>query len=233
MRKLTMVLFSVLLLNFMVSNASAYTYSLESHEGKDGEIQIEVIGNGTGEVQLQVNVVGDVLGDLRGLFFDYDSESDIQITNSSDVTSWDADDNLDKSLANMMKGTQQTFDAGAEIGTNGISKDDISSTTITLTSSSAISIGEEFGVRVTSVGADREDSRKYLYVPDEFGKIVEENTTEEISEVTDSEESVTPPGTPAPGGGTDTSPTPEPGTMLLLGAGLAGLAVLRKKYRKN
>ena len=59
---------------------------------------------------------------------------------------------------------------------------------------------------MTSVGTDgnREQSRKYIYVKDSFGKIVEE-----ISEVTDPEENVTPPGKSAPGGGTDTSPTLE------------------------
>ncbi len=249
MRKLTMVLVAISMVMFLGNSVQAYTYypptydgtnvsadtySLESHEGLNGEVQIEVIGNGTGEVQLQVSVVGDILGDLRGLFFDYDSASDIKITNSSDVTNWGAGDDLDKGLTNMMKGTDQTFDAGAEIGTTGIGKDDISATTITLTSASAINIGEEFGVRVTSVGTEgnREQSRKYLYIGDEFGKIVEENTPEEISEVADPEESVTSPEAPAPGGG-DTSPTPEPGTMLLLSAGLIGLAVSRKKFIKK
>lgn len=122
------------------------------------------------------------IADLQGLFFDFNDESllgNLSVT-GPDVSnsSFDANsvDNLGKGLN--MKGHHtnkgNAFDAGIAFGTPGIGKDDIQTTTFTLSSDgedltlSDIE-GARFGVRYTSVGEEdgpREDSLKIVDVND-------------------------------------------------------------------
>lgn len=104
-----------------------------------------------GSWQLTVSVV-EGYADLRGFFMDLDSDS-----SNDTVTQVGGKDNN-------MKGSGEAFDAGYEIGTAGIGKDDISSYTVTLPADFDINDLDDlsFGVRATSVGESREDSVKLV-----------------------------------------------------------------------
>ncbi len=130
----------------------------------------EVIGAG-GFIELEVTVaaqeVGGLQADLRGVFFDVGNEALLSGMSATggDVTDQQFRANAVDDLGNganlkgsLTKGGNK-FDAGVEIGTQGIGKDDIDTTMFTLAASGADFTldelgGERIGVRYTSFGAD-------------------------------------------------------------------------------
>jgi Cadherin domain len=107
--------------------------------------------------------------DLRGFFFDYEGLTPTlvatrAVTASNLGTSADGDDITKVGGAdNNMNGRGETFDAGLQFGTAGIGKDDISTVTFTINDLTLSEIdGLSFGIRATSVGADRSDDVKLI-----------------------------------------------------------------------
>jgi hypothetical protein len=110
------------------------------------------------------NQAGGTIADLRGLFFDF-ANSEILSSNLSiaggEVTGYSI---LDDGVTNLgggvnMNGTS-VYDGGILFGTAGIGKDDISSTTFTITSDQSLRLEDfldvDFGVSYTRDGdADR------------------------------------------------------------------------------
>ncbi len=90
-----------------------------------------------GSILIELEVIGG-LADIRGLFFDV---TDSALVNSlqvvgADITDsqFDADNISSLKKGVNMNGTHTDFDAGVAFGTPGIGKDDISSTSFSLSS---------------------------------------------------------------------------------------------------
>jgi VCBS repeat-containing protein len=148
----------------------------------DGEpaARITVQEDGAGGLEFTVAVDSDsgYIGDLRGLFFQVSDEALLGglTVSGADVTDSDAAADAVSDLgngANVNGGNHGPFDVGVEIGTPGMSGDDIQTTTFFLSHDSVdltldMIAGQDFAVRMTSVGATsdgdggREDSLKLV-----------------------------------------------------------------------
>ncbi len=181
---------------------------LKDFEGRDTEVSLDIIQYSESSVGVTA-YVSDGIADLQGLFFnlsDTYSAGDLNVYGRN-VTSYTYNDNKTVKIGGgvTMSGAG-TFDLGVQIGTPGIGKDDISSASFTIESLSgkAISFTDLFGARLTSVGANRQDSRKLVGLCE----------------------------TPTPNPTMPPAAVPEPTTLLLLSAGVLGFAGLRKKFRR-
>ena len=116
------------------------------------------------------------LGDLRAFYLDFASAETFTITNFKSYAGYDATGtpiataptstsvvsegvtSVGSKDTNMNGADGGTFDAGIEIGTSGIGKDDVGSISFTVTGSTALTFQDfltaSFGIRVTSVGLD-------------------------------------------------------------------------------
>lgn len=135
------------------------------------KIRVTLEENGSGGILMTVAVEGTLKADLRGLFFDVADESllkslSIKTTNAKDARNntefRQGDDSVrdlgDGANMNGLLGSDNGFDAGVEIGTSGIGKDDVDSFSFVLSSTTrGLSLADfanvDFGVRSTSVGA--------------------------------------------------------------------------------
>lgn len=142
----------------------------------EGDVTVKVVLTqlDTGEIEMSLDVLeGELTADLRAVYFDIGNESllDGMTASGADVTDSafkaDSVDNLGNGT-NIKGETDGAFDGGVEIGTQGAGKDDIQSTTITLSHPEGLSLSDfsaqDFAIRLTSVGEtgtdDREDSLK-------------------------------------------------------------------------
>jgi hypothetical protein len=118
----------------------------------------------------------DLIGDLRGVFFDVADNNVMAIMDiiGNDVESYliaaDDVDRVEKDVL-MRGGGTEPFDVGVQIGTQGMSTDDIQSTSFDVVGLSIEDLElQRFGIRLTSVGEDggsREDSSKIIgYAPE-------------------------------------------------------------------
>ena len=137
-------------------------------------VAVTITENANGTLNISLALVGGAIGDLRGFFFDIANESRIgtlSVTPTSPgFTEFRQGNDNVKDLgngANMqgLLGSDGGYDAGVEIGTPGIGKDDYHSFSFTLTSSAGPLTLEDFanvdiGVRLTSVGTDGTGSRE-------------------------------------------------------------------------
>lgn len=145
-------------------------------EGDDVQVEVILSELDNGDMQMDLNVLSgeageNDIGDIRGLFFGLSDDSllsELSIS-GADVTnasvSEDGVSNLGK--GNNVEGLDFSFDAGLSIGSPGMGKDDIQSTTITLSHPDGLELsdfeGEVFAMRLTSVGeegGEREGSLK-------------------------------------------------------------------------
>ncbi|GAK50368.1 Cna B domain protein [Candidatus Moduliflexus flocculans] len=191
--------------------ASAYSVTLTDFGGRDTEVTLDITQTSTSKVQVNAQVSSGI-ADIQGLFFNFTNiltSSDLKVT-GTDVTkvAYNNDAVVDLGNGVTMQGTSTTFDLGVKIGTSGIGKDDIQSTSFTIESLTGKAVDFDltsgFGARLTSVGANRQESRKLVGT-------------------------YTPPVVP-----TVVLPTavPEPTTFLLVGVGILGLMGLRKKMMR-
>lgn len=130
------------------------------------DVQVSVIEQ-AGSLVFTVDVLDDatVTADLRGLFFDLNDPSKLPglmlSANDGNVTELASGNDKISDLGNgsNMKGAVKTgFDVGLEFGTQGIGKDDIQSSTFTLTNAANDLTLDDiantlFGARLTSIGS--------------------------------------------------------------------------------
>ncbi len=146
------------------------------------QVRITITENADGSVTLSAAIEGDVVGDLRGLFFDIANESLLGTlqyrltTGGEPLPLAQIDDGIggssgpkDLRMMGQLLGSDGGYDIGIEIGTDGIGKDDYRSFSFVLSTSTGTALtladfaGVDFGVRTTSVGLEgstREDSSK-------------------------------------------------------------------------
>jgi len=139
-------------------------------------ITVQEVGDGSLAFTVALDPGSDYIGDLRGLFFQVADEAllDGLKVDGADVTDSDAAADAVSDLgngANVNGGNDGPFDVGVEIGTQGMSADDIQTTTFTLSHDSVdltldLIAEQDFAVRMTSVGTEgdggREDSLKLV-----------------------------------------------------------------------
>jgi VCBS repeat-containing protein len=139
------------------------------------DVWLTITESGNGTLSVQIDQDPGVIGDLRGFFFDVADESLIGSlslnTPNKLVQGNDSVKNLGSgvTIAGLL-GSDGGYDAGFEIGTSGIGKDDIRSFSFTLSSSlRSLTLDDfanvDFGVRLTSVGlpgSSRNGSSKIL-----------------------------------------------------------------------
>ncbi|MGK7960524.1 VCBS domain-containing protein [Crocosphaera sp.] len=165
------------------------SFQLDQFTGSDAKVLITLEELANGEVKLIVDVEDGILADIRGIFFNIADESlidgltvtgeDVTNTNSGEIGTSDEVDRVGNAVIR-----PAYYDYGVEIGTSGIGFDDISSTSFIISHvdqelSLEDFIGEEFGVRLTSVGDDREGSSKLTRI---LEIAPDENTVKEDSQ---------------------------------------------------
>ena len=134
-----------------------WEFEIPGSAGSPG-VKVSVQENESG-LTFTVNVLttSGLTADLRGLFFNVDGDGPSSVMVSGTHVTDFAVDTIDLGNgANMQGGGRKPYDVGVEIGTQGIGKDDIQSTSFFVAGLKLADIyGQEFGARLTSVGAPR------------------------------------------------------------------------------
>ncbi len=197
----------------MLNPAQAYTVYLKDFEDRPNSVDpysmlADISGDGTNKIQIDLSLGSGTVADIRGFFFDYESNGQIGIS-GTDVSAWydttaDGTPNLSSNV-NLNGATSHDFNVGIEFGSQGIGSDDIQTTSFSLTSSDVIFLGDLFGGRLMSVMEDpdkpeeREDSSKLL-----------------------GRKNIPPP---------VTGSVPEPATLALVFSGLTGIFLKKRTVR--
>lgn len=205
MKKLLILSLGVLLLVGLSQNSEAYSVTLTEFTGSDAEVQLNISGDGTNAVTFEVQVI-DPLADLRAVFFNFDNlafPSNLGVTdNFGNVTDWAFIENGVQDLGGGATITPEgPFDAGIEIGLSGIGG------------------GDDYQYANFTITSD-----DLIYLGDFFGARL--TSVENVDGSREGSSKLV--GTFGPN---DPAPVPEPGTVLLLGVGVVGLAGLIKKQR--
>ena len=156
----------------LAANATSITTTATSFTGDPLEVTLtfDDAAAGSGEVRVDVSVVGGSLGDLRGVFLNLTDAgllAGLTVT-GPDVTAFDTSGSvIDLGFGNNLQGggSPCPCDLAIEIGSPGMGQDDIASTWFILSHSSesldlSILRDQLVGVRVTSTGEFREGSSK-------------------------------------------------------------------------
>lgn len=162
------------------AGASTIETLLHPFTGDDAEVRITLddMSAGAGQVEVTVEVT-EGIADIRGVFFDLTNDGllgDLTVT-GQDVTSYGVTDVLRQGGGNNLNGggSPCPCDLAIEIGSPGMGKDDIWSTTFVISHPDGIDLDafrdQEVGVRLTSVGWNRAGSSKLS------GVVVPEPTT--------------------------------------------------------
>lgn len=144
--------------------------------GTNPAVFITITENDDGTLRFSLVQEGGIVGDLRGLFFDVADESLIGSLRTDALTTdfRQGDDTIrdlgDGANMNGLTGSDKGYDAGIEIGSSGIGRDDVRSYSFNLASTArSLTLDDfanvNFGVRLTSVGVvdgSRADSSKLL-----------------------------------------------------------------------
>ncbi len=144
------------------ANAASISGSVSPFTGDPAKVDL-LVEDITGGVKVTANVDQSVsIADIRGIWFDISDNSLVGSLSiaGSDVTEVrqivDGVNNLGGGANLNGGGTFAPYDIGVEIGTSGIGADDIQSTTFTVLGTgvnTSLFASENFGVRLTSVGA--------------------------------------------------------------------------------
>ena len=133
--------------------------------GGNPSVLVTVTENSNGTLTFDLRVDGGDTGmtaDLRGLFFDVAVENpeDLSVSGGDELTTYDTDDVTNLGGGNNVNGLAEDggFDVGISFGTSGIGKDDIQTTSFTLTYPGGLTLadlsGMDFATRLTSVGEE-------------------------------------------------------------------------------
>jgi len=158
----------------MSDTSRSMTFTIEG----DVSVRITVTEDGAGGLVFDLAVIDDtgLTADLNGLFFDFGDASlvDGLLADGAEITNtafeYDGVDNLGGGVnikGDLVNDTDR-YDAGVRLGTSGMAKDDIQTTSFTLThETEALTLEDvanmDFAVRLTSVGeidGDRDGSLK-------------------------------------------------------------------------
>ncbi|MBE9038213.1 hypothetical protein [aff. Roholtiella sp. LEGE 12411] len=192
---------------FSPANAASINFTINEFTGSDTQVKFTLDDQiaGTGKVQFKVDFLStgnNAIADIRGVFFNILNDSlltGLQVV-GTDITAskFGAAGTINSigSSSNNLNGGGGYFDAGVEIGQEGIGngKGDIQSTTFTLSHSSQVLTlaqfsEQNFGVRLMSVGSgnSRGGSSKlkgqatyYTPTPPPPKKVPEPSTAEAI-----------------------------------------------------
>ncbi len=136
----------------ITTTANADTITLTDFEGRAAESSATFTWLDD-DLQLDLGLV-NTIADIRGFYFNLDGTLENITITGADVTGWDTDIKFN--------GPNETFDFFVEIGTPGAGDDDISTTRFLISNATDLILGDNFGMRLTSVGDNREGSRKML-----------------------------------------------------------------------
>lgn len=220
---LTSCMFALLALAF-TSNANALVITTSPTSFGSDAVNVQVtiddsIGNGNLKFTIAVSptMANPNIADLRGAFFHIGDESlipGLSFTNTMNINATDKGANAISRVGggdNKINGSGQICpcDFGVEIGTMGLGSDDFQVAMFVLNHDTInldinLFSGQRFGVRATSTGLPGSARKGSSKLSGPF----------------------TPPSTPP------TQTTPEPGTLFLMGSGLAGLGLWRWKSKK-
>ncbi len=150
-------------------NAATLSFDVFEFTGDNAQARLSLDDTG-GVVKFTVDNVNPI-SDIRGVFFNILNDSllsDLTVTGTSVTGFQFGPAGMVSDLGNGANITPKKFDAGVEIGTPGIGKDDIHSTMFTVSRSSGVAlslaqfVNQDFGLRLTSVGSDRTGSSKLV-----------------------------------------------------------------------
>lgn len=236
------------------AKADTLTFDASSQKLSDDAAPAKVLVTlddsvGDGKIQVNVKVVTDGsnpnTADLRGLFFNLDDPDITSLTmEGTDVSASAFNPGKISSVGGSSNNIKGKFDAGVEIGSEGIGENDIQETTFILSANKALSLGmfsnQSFGLRLMSVGlpgSSREGSSKLG--GSAIGSIVttpSDGGGDTVSNPGGGDTVSNPGGGNVGGGGSYDDPVavPEPATiggLILAGGGL--LSARRRKQRNN
>jgi hypothetical protein len=155
---------------FSPANAAALSFTIDEFTGSDARVKFTLDDEaaGAGKIQFKVDYIptgSNTIADLRGVFFNIANDSLLSglkvIGANITASKFGPAGTIDQvgSNSNNVNGGNYKFDAGLEIGRQGIGGgDDFQSTTFTLYhTSQALSLaqfsGQNFGARLMSVGS--------------------------------------------------------------------------------
>jgi hypothetical protein len=175
---------ALLLLAPAVAGANGIHTVASEFTGDPIQVRVDFQETGDGDILVTAEVIGDVLGDLRGVFLNLTQDdllADLEVTGEF-VTGFDTSGSvIDLGQGSNLHGEASPCDCdlGVELGTPGIGKDDLRAASFVLSHPDVdLDLGlfanQLVGVRITSVGPDdrREGSSKAVALVPEPASVV-------------------------------------------------------------